>query len=226
MRRAVGATLCLALGLATTVAISWLVSLQSEALEVPDQWWRIRIAAHGEGEGWLRAHNAFKFGWRQTFAQATGPGTYPFEPTARTPDEIIHGRARRLAMPWLDGLRPWPSNEIENYYLNEYGWPLAAMYARNFVAGRTDVWDHTLNLQSIAWFSRRPSGELRGLPIGILWEGLLLGTGLWSLAWAVLLLGPNRVRRHLRERRGACLTCGYDLRTLPSPAACPECGAR
>jgi tRNA(Ile2) C34 agmatinyltransferase TiaS len=35
------------------------------------------------------------------------------------------------------------------------------------------------------------------------------------------------VRRHLRRRRGLCVTCGYDLSTTgdASQRRCPECGA-
>lgn len=41
---------------------------------------------------------------------------------------------------------------------------------------------------------------------------------------AILLLFAASPRRYLRRRRGQCLHCGYDLRSLAS-ARCPECGS-
>lgn len=47
------------------------------------------------------------------------------------------------------------------------------------------------------------------------------------LTWGVypFLFRPRyrRWREHQRQRRGLCVSCGYDLRGLPEPR-CPECG--
>ena len=37
--------------------------------------------------------------------------------------------------------------------------------------------------------------------------------------------GEVALRRHIRRKRGLCVSCGYDLRHADH-AACPECGAR
>lgn len=226
--RPIGRTVvALALGLSTTVAISWTASLQQiKGLRIPDNSLRRRDPALAEGEGWLCAHHGYKFAWRETAAQATSPVVYAsLTPTDRTPDQIISGRSRRLSMPWLDGLRPWPTDTIENFYLDEYGWPLRALYSRHFIAGRTNEWDHVWDLKSIGWFARRPPREIPGLPIGALWEGLFADTSVYTLAWAALLVGSPMLRRHLRHRRGRCPECGYDLHGTAAELPCPECGS-
>ncbi len=49
---------------------------------------------------------------------------------------------------------------------------------------------------------------------------IMAGMALFSLALV-------RLRRRLREAGGRlCLRCGYDLRGIDDPGACPECGRR
>ena len=225
--------LCLALGLLTTVALAWAASLQSSAgMVAPDMTARRRSPWMGEGSGWIRAHHAIKPDWRQTFAQATDEATYAgipggtpgLLPTVRTPDEILTARERHLVMPWLDGSRPWPSGVIENFTLNEYGWPWRALYSRHLLAGSTDVWDHQINLTDVHYFATRPPGDPRGLPVGPVWGGLLSDAALSTLAWAILLFAMPLLRARVRWRRGRCPRCGYDLKGDHS-SGCPECGS-
>jgi len=54
-----------------------------------------------------------------------------------------------------------------------------------------------------------------------IWHGaaLLTGLGLSALAW----YNPWVIKRR-RAARGACASCGYDLRDTPAEGPCPECG--
>lgn len=66
-----------------------------------------------------------------------------------------------------------------------------------------------------------------GLPVGVLWFGLLVNTVFFALAWVLLLFAALHATRVLRKsrsiRRGKCPVCGYDLLGDYS-TGCPECG--
>jgi len=83
----------------------------------------------------------------------------------------------------------------------------------------------------------------RAVPVRPIWPGLIANTVFYAAGWFVLLYGFIRLkglRRVIRERRGLCPQCGYDLRGQapggphPRPlsqrergasdAGCPECG--
>src|SRR5947207_11553414 len=120
------------LGIATTVALAWLAALQTQrGLKVlPMMTFRERDPARGEGEGWLRVHTEYKPGWRRTMGQVVTP-LQQWSPSQVAPEQIIHGRVRRQAAPWLDGLRPWPGAGRGEYFaLFDYGWPCYALYFR------------------------------------------------------------------------------------------------
>ena len=218
---------CLVLGLLTTFVIAWSASLQARAgSNIRDGMsWRRRDPARGEGEGWLRAHMAYKPAWRWAFGQAVPPlGYESWTPTDRSPEQAVRGRARALTLPWLEADRPWPApGKDDMVNLDEYGWPFLALYARTFGMLATDPVEHLWTVRSVGWFARRPLGDLGGLPVGIIWTGLLPDVVLWSLPWLPIFFA-RRVRRNLRSRRGLCTACGYDREGLASGSPCPECG--
>ncbi len=222
-RRAAAA---ITLGLLTTIAIAWSASLQTRAGSVIPigMAWRPRTGP--EGEGWLRAHVAYKPAWRTVFGQAVPMlGYESWTPTPRTPEQDIRGRARPTALPWLDGSRPWPpSLKSDMVDLDEYGWPCYALYTRCFGILPTDPTERLLRVPWVSWFDHRPLGDIKGLPIGPIWPGLLANSVIWSLPWAALSFAAP-LRRALRLRRNHCPHCNYDLRATPAGAPCPECGA-
>ena len=65
----------------------------------------------------------------------------------------------------------------------------------------------------------------RRLPVVPLASGLIFNTLLYSALLWLLTFGPFAVRRFIRDKRGRCIKCGYDLRGDFS-AGCPECGWR
>lgn len=72
------------------------------------------------------------------------------------------------------------------------------------------------------------SGALYGLREHGLDKVLIVRAPAW-LAWGAgaavfVLAGAGLLVRGRRVRRGACVSCGYDLRGLREGAACPECG--
>jgi hypothetical protein len=68
------------------------------------------------------------------------------------------------------------------------------------------------------FLDRRPGrrGEPRWSLVFPIW--LMVAVTAVLPAWVM----PGRIRRRRRRARGACLSCGYDLRATPE--RCPECG--
>ena len=66
----------------------------------------------------------------------------------------------------------------------------------------------------------------RRLPIEPVWLGLIVNTLIYSAALWLLTLGPFTARRMIRQKRGCCIKCGYDLRgnSGGEGEVCPECG--
>ena len=65
----------------------------------------------------------------------------------------------------------------------------------------------------------------RVLPLRPIWPSFAINTIFYAvLVWCVTLV-PFTARRFIRNRRGHCIKCGYDLRG-DSSAGCPECGWR
>lgn len=61
------------------------------------------------------------------------------------------------------------------------------------------------------------------IPISVIWTGLLANTLCFGFAFFILSLGPGTLRRYLRNKRGHCPNCNYDL-LADFNFGCPECG--
>jgi len=61
------------------------------------------------------------------------------------------------------------------------------------------------------------------VPYGVLWRGAIVNAVVWSIPFAILLLGLAPLRTVVRLRRRRCVACGYDLSASPN-GVCPECG--
>jgi hypothetical protein len=73
-------------------------------------------------------------------------------------------------------------------------------------------------------FNTMYSPAVRGFTWRPIFPGVVLGTLLWALPCAILMIAARHVVRARRRRRWQCPTCRYDLRGLPEAAVCPECG--
>ena len=61
-------------------------------------------------------------------------------------------------------------------------------------------------------------------PLRPLWTGFAINTLFYATILWLLTFGPFAVRRFVRNKRGRCIKCGYDLGHADH-RACPECGA-
>lgn len=125
-----------------------------------------------------------------------------------------------------------PISDIGAWYETEqvdyaFGWPRLAMRGWLVVQTRDD---DTLVEISRSGIPLLPAGSNRGsrsLPVRPMWPGFAINT-MWyallaALLWVVLLRVSRSLRHVLRQRRGVCTACAYNLRGDYSQG-CPECG--
>jgi hypothetical protein len=103
--------------------------------------------------------------------------------------------------------------------IGAYGWPVKCLYSF------TVIDPETAKMQIVGSVAIPQGVPLAGVrvPVRPLWTGLALDTLLWGAAWCLPFVAWSAARRRNRERRGACIACGYE--GTGSKAPCPECGS-
>lgn len=61
------------------------------------------------------------------------------------------------------------------------------------------------------------------VPFRPIWSGFAINTTFYAAMLWGLTFGPFAARRYIRNKRGLCIKCGYDLRGTEHEV-CPECG--
>ncbi len=69
------------------------------------------------------------------------------------------------------------------------------------------------------WYLGNPA-----LPLHVIWRGLAINTIFYAVILWALCYAPVKLRSFVRDKRGMCPSCGYDLRHADH-LVCPECGA-
>jgi hypothetical protein len=102
--------------------------------------------------------------------------------------------------------------------IGAYGWPVKCLHSF------TAIDPKTAKMQIVGSVGIPQGVPLAGVrvPVKPLWAGLALDTLLWGAAWGLPFVASSALRRRNRERRGACIACGYGT---GSKGPCPECGA-
>ena len=129
-----------------------------------------------------------------------------------------------LAPSW-GGLGEPPATDYEIRWAHAYGWPFLSAW-RDYVPfgdGYRMKLAHGLELTFLA-----PDGGFpRAIPLRPVWPGFAVNTLFYAALLWLLIPGPfvlwRFIRRLIRQRRGLCPGCGYDLRH-GEHEACPECG--
>ncbi|MFG0283575.1 MAG: hypothetical protein ACF8R7_04070 [Phycisphaerales bacterium JB039] len=235
--------LCAILGLITSVAVAW-------GLSVPWDLTRLFKEPHAQGYavvdevivdlsvrrgvGWRTEL------WRLIDTKAPGPQHDEVREIARSLEERIiplRQAATITEPPWSLDERAAEDPPIVNMggddvsvLYNSFGWPLTSV-------GSTRRLDYTRRegvippveshaaVLTLPW--RRPHA-LTGMPDNVRLPlrplpGLLLNTIFYGLLWALLLFAPGAIRRRIRRAKGRCPKCGFSLAGQPQPG-CPECG--
>lgn len=113
------------------------------------------------------------------------------------------------------------------------GWPMLSFRCRARMGDRAPAKSLTpwaFDGPVVGMFSETVvSGEYRlhqrFLTLDPIWPGLAASTAFWGLTSIAVSAAAGRAVRQRRIAKGLCPKCRYNLRGLPSAAACPECGS-
>ncbi len=148
--------------------------------------------------------------------RSLGPAATP-DHTDPSPSDLIPRWFQR---------QPIAEDETDNRLLGAYGWPLVALrYECHVPNGEpSSARCECVETGLAPWRDPiSPKTLERVIPCRPVWRGQVVNALLYAgLLW-LLILGPFALRRLIRQRRGLCLACGYDLRH-GEHEACPECG--
>lgn len=223
---------CTLLGLLTTIAVSWALTVKQPDIRYAWDVVRPRIPARGEGDGLLRLQLLTAFGYR-----GYGGGPHPDDSFARRlrvfdPERMCPAWARRHLLPWCEGTEPWPATPHgPGRHIILTGWPFPCLYTvwSSRPGATAQEW---AALERAGWQQWSPGAFVRG---GIFWIDddympvlprplpIAANTLFYGGLWFALFLTPAIIRRAF-HRPGTCSHCAYDLRGLPAGAPCPECG--
>ena len=151
------------------------------------------------------------------------------------PDNNYDGGVREELF-WQTFLRTGPHKPVaasdtgpDLYYVHSVnvGWPLRSLEGGDAFA----VADAEVNKEYLTniYIWGRLDRDAVLFPIGVIWPGLVINTMFYAAVLWLLAFGPFAVRRFIRNKRGQCVKCGYDLRGSSGGGeggGCPECGWR
>jgi len=226
--------LCFVLGAITTVAVAWGCAfyVKQSAYFGPDAsmtaWFRAgtyHIARTAARPGWRgvvleEKDAATREEFEDWTSDLTGSESADFDPSLPLPNWSTASAVRGSESLYVGG----------PIFDDAYGWPCLAMRARVVVRGmwtplESIVVEHAIQLDGIdsgTIHIRRRLLPLKPIAVGFLSNTLLFG-GAWFVLFWVGASYTHVVRMWLRERRGRCIRCGYDLRGNLD-LGCPECG--
>ena len=111
------------------------------------------------------------------------------------------------------------------------GWPFRCLQAEKWLVNDSPVKQYQtrfavasvpVSYQYDVW----PITDTRPLAVLPIWSGFAINTVFYAAMLWLLAFGPFTARRFIRNKRGHCIKCGYDLRGSSGGGGevCPECG--
>ncbi len=239
MRHARRIAAALVLGVASSVAVAWLIA---GLTPVPSG----RRHTTGAFVRWDRAWNAveaYRFGlvhtwWSGTLnVNAAGDAADLVGQMRAEAAEVVRAGKTEFPLTLRNEHRPWgtfasetpPPAEFNMGSDSGYGWPRPCLYHRVFTVYDPRTASTVRNSMDggLVLFGAPASrwDGYRALPLRPIGRGLAINSILYALLWSVPLFVPGLIRSRHRHGRGLCARCGYDLRGSSS-GDCPECGPR
>lgn len=222
------AALSLALGLPTTIVVSWLL-----AAFLPQRGWHRTDLLDSQG----RSRGNF---YALSMYETSGA-------TRRT-WELMEAAVTR-DIPFIHGIESPPTGRVDEYKPDKgwCGWGALDSVIADRPPGAFSGCDHAAGFPVRAlWYQAEPvwrprfgfqvhggimtsapnvqASDIRALPYFPIWPGLAMNTLIYAAAWFPLLLSASALRSQLRRRRNLCPRCAYSVLNLPPNSPCPECG--
>lgn len=226
----------LLLGAIVNVALAWGCALG------------IRVGSAGQGTKGISVLGEDEWLWFVRFGEQPGDATVesyciPKNETVSAWLSITTTRAESAMPRWTSIPHPNPRDTSSFLILTDRGGRMTAAVemerafglpwlTMTYRAVQTQVWNEPGDIEMrimdgipLTVPFRYEPRKLRALPLRIIWTGfvansIVLGAGIWIGLWLVT-LGPLRLRRHLRIKRGLCPKCAYPAGKSP---ICTECG--
>ena len=106
------------------------------------------------------------------------------------------------------------------------GWPMLSLWCMRFLEVDDGTGIKQFQPKGLIEISILPYGTVRRvLPLYPIWPGFIVNMLFYTVLSGLLFTATLALRRFIRNKRGLCLKCAYDLRG-GEHEACPECGER
>ena len=209
-------SLCLILGVVTTVGVAWGLVWRGGEIDV------------GTTVKWFRTDDALGY-----VNYSNRPGTQMVECQSMRRSA---GHPRDDLEPFDRVVPSWARRELRSrlpaYRAREaffaHGWPMLALRTTltaidSHPEGRWEP-DGDGIPTGLTWPTYAVSPPFdRALPLRPILPGFIINALFYAAIWFGVFFGVGALRRFVRRKRGRCVKCSYDLRTQ-FDKGCPECG--
>lgn len=218
------------LGVATTVAVAWLLALYVDGGKAAVSRWSrgfksdvatqiVPTPPHHPQQDGVHVVQVKRYWRRGTEIVEVWPAWSDDSnhPPHGSPHALVEGTSFAAEMK-----ERFDRSEAPCAWWRADGWPLLALSAEARWVSYDALGISKVN-GGVLMDSRNvfPDDGVRILPLQPIWSGLIINTVLYISLWfAIFSVGD--IRPMLRRRRGQCVHCGYQL--LPEQARCSECG--
>ncbi len=140
----------------------------------------------------------------------------------------------RVRVTWIEG----SGSQASSWEFT--GWPMPSLFSSTSGSTATVYWPKGREIVAAVDVNQVDHGFVisgerigpskdypetwRALPIKPIWPGFAISTIFYAVILWALGYAPVKLRSFVRERRGMCPVCAYDLRHADH-LVCPECGA-
>jgi len=217
-RRLIMLVLFLLAGAAVNIAVAWGFALQDPQYPVYSHWTE-------DTEQWIAALplpeelKLQEYGEDALCPSSAGLGLERLLLWAYTEDEYLSYGTQAVRAGWP--LRSLAGEVWSHYPGPGFGTPDAEVISIRVNAFKVTVGPK--NSDYSGGFGNKPRSHESTIPYRPIWPGFAINTVFYAVILWLLIRGPFVLRRHVRQWRGRCVKCGYDLRDNLD-AGCPECG--